>query len=260
MFRSFERNHYGRDWVVGDIHGCFYMLDRLLDRAGFDRHCDRLFSLGDLIDRGPDSERALAYLDEPWFHAIRGNHEQMLLDSVRHGGDLQRLWQVNGGEWFAELSPWHQETFTAYCSALPLAAEVELHDGRRAGLAHADVPDDWADVVDGLTGDTVTPELANRLLWQRERATEIERRDRGLLWRRRRRPIVVHGIDLVLFGHTPMSAPTRCENTRWLDTGAFMGRRLTVAELALDGCVWSLASDLDHCSDQWRCVVSDRRR
>ena len=80
-FRRFARNAAGRDFVVGDIHGMFPALRELLARAGFDEECDRLFSVGDLIDRGPRSREALEWLAQPWFHAVRGNHEQLLLDS-----------------------------------------------------------------------------------------------------------------------------------------------------------------------------------
>ncbi|MBK8993858.1 MAG: metallophosphoesterase [Gammaproteobacteria bacterium] len=72
-------NRRGRDFVVGDLHGYLGALQDALARAGFDPGCDRLFSTGDLIDRGPDSPGCAALLGEPWFYAVRGNHEDMLL-------------------------------------------------------------------------------------------------------------------------------------------------------------------------------------
>ncbi len=45
-------NRRGRDFVVGDLHGYLGALQDALARAGFDPGCDRLFSTGDLIDRG----------------------------------------------------------------------------------------------------------------------------------------------------------------------------------------------------------------
>ena len=50
----FARNVGGRDFAVGDIHGCFSHLSRSLEAIGFDAAVDRLFSVGDLVDRGPD--------------------------------------------------------------------------------------------------------------------------------------------------------------------------------------------------------------
>ena len=51
----FAQNTVGRDFAVGDIHGCFTELQRGLEAIGFDPSTDRLFSVGDLVDRGPES-------------------------------------------------------------------------------------------------------------------------------------------------------------------------------------------------------------
>jgi serine/threonine protein phosphatase 1 len=98
----FPLNDQGRDFVVGDIHGMFQHLTQLLDKIGFDEEHDRLFSVGDLVDRGPESKRALEWLDKPWFYACRGNHEQFAIDS----DDPEQLdvWvNYNGGEWWLDL-------------------------------------------------------------------------------------------------------------------------------------------------------------
>lgn len=84
--QRFERNTTGRDLIVGDIHGCFTKLQAALDAVGFDRTVDRLFSVGDLVDRGPESDQVLNWLGQPWFHAVMGNHEQMAV--MYHAGEL----------------------------------------------------------------------------------------------------------------------------------------------------------------------------
>ncbi|MEL6110663.1 MAG: metallophosphoesterase, partial [Planctomycetota bacterium] len=43
---------------MGDIHGCYRSLDALASFAGFDFD-DRIVTLGDYIDRGPDSRRVI---------------------------------------------------------------------------------------------------------------------------------------------------------------------------------------------------------
>lgn len=75
LIRRFTRNPLGRDLIVGDVHGCFTKLQASLDAVGFDPARDRLFSVGDLVDRGPESDQVLAWLAQPWFHAVSGNHE-----------------------------------------------------------------------------------------------------------------------------------------------------------------------------------------
>ncbi|WP_438875484.1 metallophosphoesterase, partial [Bacillus cereus group sp. BC58] len=69
-----------------------------LRECRFDPQQDLLVSVGDLIDRGPDSLGCLALLRESWMMAVRGNHEQMALDAR---ASLQStLWLMNGGDWF----------------------------------------------------------------------------------------------------------------------------------------------------------------
>lgn len=109
MVRVLPSNQVGRDFIVGDLHGCFDLIDRLLDHVRFDPACDRLFSVGDLVDRGPDSLRSLEFMDAPWFYAVKGNHEDLLLEffePYRASGRMDYwdeiltsdLW-LNGGEW-----------------------------------------------------------------------------------------------------------------------------------------------------------------
>ena len=128
-FRRFARNAAGRDFVVGDIHGMFPALRQLLARVAFDEECDRLFSVGDLIDRGPHSREALEWFAKPWFHAVRGNHEQFLLDSDDR--PTRELWiRYNGGDWWLECGPAERKAFREACAALPIAIEIDATQGR----------------------------------------------------------------------------------------------------------------------------------
>lgn len=77
-----SRNVTGRDFVVSDLHGHRALLERELERASFDPARDRVFSVGDLVDRGPASLDTLALIEQPWFHAVLGNHELMLLNRL----------------------------------------------------------------------------------------------------------------------------------------------------------------------------------
>ena len=43
-------NRKGRDFIVGDLHGCVDALRYLLREIAFDPASDRLFSVGDLVD------------------------------------------------------------------------------------------------------------------------------------------------------------------------------------------------------------------
>lgn len=84
-------NTQGRDFVVGDLHGCRALLDAELARQDFDVARDRLFSVGDLVDRGPDSEGCLDLLMEPWFHAVMGNHDAQLMAWLREQQGMESV-------------------------------------------------------------------------------------------------------------------------------------------------------------------------
>lgn len=255
LFQSFAANALGRDFVVGDVHGCFYQLDTLLGRIGFDRDRDRLFCVGDLIDRGPDSERAADFIDACWFHAVRGNHEQMMLDAVTEGGNAKSLWQMNGGDWFASLDDAQRERLVQRAASLPYGIEVALDADACAGLVHAQMPAmSWPELKDALRGESIDTTLAQALLWERDSANEIERRRRGA---RPGAAVSVAGVDVIFHGHTPMPRPTACANTRWLDTGAFMDGPLSIAELAVDGRVWSLHAATGRLDEEWQSLAND---
>lgn len=125
------RNLLGRDFVVGDLHGHRAALEAVLERLGFDPRADRLFSVGDLIDRGPDSLGTLGLLEKPWFHAVLGNHELMLLhwlglhDSRLHS---RRAFETGGGRWVVEAAARHRKTLKRLAdrvAALPLSLHVD---------------------------------------------------------------------------------------------------------------------------------------
>lgn len=88
-----------RTLAIGDIHGCLRALTTLLNAVG-PRPDDLLITLGDYVDRGPDSKGVLDYLIDVHatgrLVALRGNHDQMMVDA-RDGTD-GRLWLACGGQ------------------------------------------------------------------------------------------------------------------------------------------------------------------
>ena len=90
----------GRTLAVGDIHGCAAAFDTLLAMVnpGLD---DTLITLGDYVDRGPDSraviDRLLSLRDRVYLVALRGNHEQMMLKGRKSALGLDS-WLDAGGD------------------------------------------------------------------------------------------------------------------------------------------------------------------
>ena len=68
-------------YAIGDIQGCFETLTRLLERVGLNPRRDRIWLVGDLVNRGPRSLDVLrwAYTFGDRLTAVLGNHELNLL-------------------------------------------------------------------------------------------------------------------------------------------------------------------------------------
>lgn len=62
--------------VIGDIHGCYAELQELLGKAEISAS-DEIISLGDLVDRGPESPEVLGFFrSQPNARSLQGNHER----------------------------------------------------------------------------------------------------------------------------------------------------------------------------------------
>lgn len=197
-------NPHGRDFAVGDIHGCFTALQQALAHIGFNPVQDRLFSVGDLVNRGPESVQVLHWLAQPWFHAISGNHDLM---AWRHALG-QPYPQVNvlehGGGWLTSTAPKRLTTIAQQLQALPLAMEVATPGGP-VGLIHADCPsDDWQD----LREHALSPSAQDCCLWSRQRY-------------QRRYAAPVRGIRAVVHGHMTVPTMQTLGNVFFIDTGGW---------------------------------------
>lgn len=224
---TFKVNEKGRDFVIGDLHGSHSLLQLALDHVRFDPSIDRLFSVGDLIDRGPDSLKCLQLLDEPWFFAVKGNHEDMMVSGMRDIGFQN--WMYNGGMWYTDVEQ-EVRTYELILDELPLAMTVELPEDKKFHVIHAELDHDRpisdAEFANDLPylahndlilwGRYIFRSLYNQVLTERDirkwrTGAELEKVG---VW------CNSENLSTIYCGHSVMCAPTKVGKLTNLDTGA----------------------------------------
>jgi serine/threonine protein phosphatase 1 len=198
--RHFTANLSGRDFVCGDIHGSYSCVERFLEGVNFDKSVDRLFCVGDLVDRGPQNEECLTLLLEPWFFSVYANHEELMYEAIEGGGWIGNFWFRNGGNWAAkylesakaeaeqklptlgdepvnlEIRDFVFEMVRDTVANLPHIITVEKRDGGRFHVLHAELPK-VVGITDAVLAD---PDRASRHLMKRDESDDTV----NLLWSR----------------------------------------------------------------------------
>lgn len=210
--------------VVGDIHGRFDLLQRLL--AELDTDCPLVF-VGDYIDRGASSAKVLRHLYSLSTDADRqvvclmGNHEEMLFQFLNDPEAMAQMWARNGGlETLASFGI--ESRFNGDSEAVTTAED--LRDAMGAPLLDwlRELPVIWTSgnvsVVHAALdpGKSVKNQPRQICLWGHPRFRDRTRKDGQ--W-------VVHG-------HTIVTDPTIHQGVISIDTGAFATNQLTAAEIS----------------------------
>jgi len=219
-----------------------------------------MISVGDLIDRGPKNVECLKLLEAPWFHAIKGNHEELMQDWFQ-GGVSKEWWMPNGGKWIhdEDIKEIHNR-FLPLINELPLLITVEgpkkfhvLHAEfdesepiTDADLANEDKVREMCLVqcLDGATG------IWGRHLFM-DMYAQLDVDPKVIKWLEGSTLMNMFNDDLsVIFcGHTPVTKPTRIGGMINLDTMAFSVNRrpwcgLSFAEPAT-GKFWTVKDDIE---------------
>jgi serine/threonine protein phosphatase 1 len=87
--------------IIGDVHGHYKGLMTLLDAIA-PTSVDKVYFLGDLIDRGPQSAQVVDFVMGSPYPCLLGNHEQMLINVVtqqkRNSEPMVQAWLYSGGQ------------------------------------------------------------------------------------------------------------------------------------------------------------------
>jgi serine/threonine protein phosphatase 1 len=105
--------------VIGDIHGCYVELQALLDKAGLSDG-DSIISLGDFVDRGPETPQVLEFFRQtPNARALMGNHERKHVRGARGEVNLALSQQISRQQFGDDYGQ-----AVAWMSDLPLFLEL----------------------------------------------------------------------------------------------------------------------------------------
>lgn len=86
---------------IGDVHGHYDGLMQLFEAIAPSSQ-DQIYFVGDLIDRGPKSAQVVEFVQHNAYACVRGNHEQLLIDSFPNGQLHQpalQAWLYSGGQY-----------------------------------------------------------------------------------------------------------------------------------------------------------------
>jgi len=238
------------DWVIGDVHGCWETLRRLLERIRWQPGRDRLWLIGDLVNRGPRSLEVLRWAArQPRLAAILGNHDLHLLARAAGWADARpedRLDEV--------LAADDRETLLEWLRRRPF-----IHRAGSALLVHAGLLPEWSgDEALSLAGSAgrrlqaLLPRLARKPKprWSAG-ATGDDRLAAAVAIFTRLRVVRADGRPKLSFTAAPESVPDGCrpwyEGSRLVAEGtrvvfghwALMGFRRERGVVCIDsGCVY----------------------
>jgi len=252
--KTFQPNLQGRDFVAGDLHGSYSVFQNLLKNINFDTTVDRMFLLGDLIDRGPDSLKCLQLLREQWLDSVLANHEQLMLAKFA-GGWIGEYWYRNGGTWGIEAyNDWVAMKNKDAHRSVPADSSMELFDllplvnelpflitintksGKKFHLLHAELPDSVGTITDKMLADpekllelaTVQRGDGDAFLWARSifyqyASANLSNRDKMVRIAKHNHGVKVFNDNLshIISGHTILHRPMTVVGQTNIDTGAY---------------------------------------
>jgi serine/threonine protein phosphatase 1 len=239
LIKEFEVNTLGKDYAVGDIHGAFDRLYEALEQIGFNYEIDRLFSVGDLVDRGEASGQYWRLLNKPWFHAVRGNHEDMAIKHFKGTWPSDNYIQ-NGGGWNFNSTVAEQTTVADDFSELPFMIEVKTNNGT-VGLVHANTRgNSWKYMRENI----MLSHVQEHTMWSRDRIWGAEYVIDDTEYMREYKGDPVKHIHAVIVGHTPNRKVIKIGNVFHIDTGWWSGKDRPVVFMNLNNLeilpVWSI--------------------
>ncbi|WP_455380011.1 symmetrical bis(5'-nucleosyl)-tetraphosphatase [Acidihalobacter prosperus] len=257
-------------YVVGDLQGCLSPLERLLKKVDFNPQIDRLWLVGDLVNRGPSSLETLRFVKDlgPAANCVLGNHDLHLLaiaagiGSLRHGDTLQPILEAPDADelliWLRTRPLIHHDALLGWTMVhagippqwdIPFArlraaeVETELRTNPKAlfNVMYGDLPHLWSEDLDEASRHRFTLNALTRMRYVHTDDGRLDysckaspdKAPKGLVpWFRS--PTRENNNARVVFGHWSTLGLINEPDLIALDTGCVWGGKLSLIRLDLD--------------------------
>lgn len=253
-------------WAVGDVQGCAEELDELLERIRFRPDRDQIWFVGDLVNRGPDSLRALRRVRSLGASAVcvLGNHDLHLLAVAivharqRRSDTLAPVLEAPDREplieWLLQRPLAHHAAREgdllvhagvvpqwSIAETLALAAELEralrTDPARLLSAMYGDEPDRWQNALTGTDRLRFAVNVLTRLRFcTAEGRIDLKQKGRPesaaapwMPWFKVPRRATAGA--RIIFGHWSALGYYRADGVLGLDTGCVWGGVLTAVNL-----------------------------
>lgn len=205
--------------VIGDVHGCFFTLTKLIEEIEKEFPQVEIYLVGDLVDRGRHSCEVMDFVSERKIKFTPGNHDYMFYHHFRYPHSLfAEAWFSNGAE-YTLMS--YENRFDRINEHIELIIKAPLFFNLDdCFISHAGISIFYENLI--------TADLLNNS----DSLTEILKKDIdqdfSVLWCRGQ---LLNLGKLQVLGHTRMFEPKYLKenNVLYIDTAAVSGNRLTAA-------------------------------
>ena len=254
-------------YAIGDLQGCFASLQQLLSEIRFNPAQDKLWFVGDLVNRGPNSLEVLRFVRSLGDRAISllGNHDLHLIAVAfekkphHHKDTLQKVLNADDAkdlmEWLRHLPLMHRDSalgFTMVHAGLPPQWTIEDAEKRAREVEqvlqsqqmetflehmYGDKPNCWAEDLEGWDRIRFITNCFTRLRYAdeqgnlalAEKGAPGTQPDGFLPWFQLRSR-QSQG-ETILFGHWSTLGTIVSDKIFALDTGCLWGGKLTALRL-----------------------------
>lgn len=205
--------------VIGDIHGCFNTLRKLIENI-FNKYPDiPIYSVGDLVDRGNFSFEVMEYFAENKIPFTPGNHDYMFYYFMKEPSSIMgRAWQHNGSETTLRSYQGRWDKVNYHLDFITNAPLFINH--KDCFISHAGISVFYKNRFNGNVLDNL--ELLETIL----RNDLVD--EHGVLWTREK---LLDLGKLQVVGHTRFAEPVfePANNVLYIDTAAVASNKLSAA-------------------------------